>query len=277
MILTPIDTLKTTLQVQGARGTALLRQRTKANGIGSLWWGAFATAAATFVGHYPWFATVRFPCHRSWSGFWQLATVQLSLRDHSRTSQAPDNRMATSPCFHRLYGIYSFRFRVELSQGCEDVSSSQRHEGWIWWEKSLACFEWSMLTFYSWSSETCSPRRWIPRSVWTRPQNKNFVQWAPRIAIFHSVETVPGLVSLQSSEKMRIKLIKPGPDGTRRLVLDWLWEHQVITAEKLITCLVQLDRKSTFNGSAGCVIWCCAGNQVKTAEKVSRYTGLNRF
>jgi hypothetical protein len=58
MILTPIDTLKTTLQAQGSRGTALLRQRIKTNGIGSLWWGAFATAAATFVGHYPWFATV---------------------------------------------------------------------------------------------------------------------------------------------------------------------------------------------------------------------------
>jgi hypothetical protein len=58
MILTPIDTLKTTLQAQGARGTALLRRRIKSNGVGSLWWGAFATAAATFVGHYPWFATV---------------------------------------------------------------------------------------------------------------------------------------------------------------------------------------------------------------------------
>ncbi|KUJ08750.1 mitochondrial carrier [Mollisia scopiformis] len=60
MILTPIDTLKTTLQVQGASGTALLRQRIKTNGIGSLWWGAIATAAATFVGHYPWFATYNF-------------------------------------------------------------------------------------------------------------------------------------------------------------------------------------------------------------------------
>ncbi|KAK3330051.1 mitochondrial carrier domain-containing protein [Apodospora peruviana] len=57
MILTPIDTLKTTLQTRGARGTSILRQRIKTNGIGSLWWGAFATAAATFVGHYPWFAT----------------------------------------------------------------------------------------------------------------------------------------------------------------------------------------------------------------------------
>lgn len=59
MILTPIDTFKTTMQAQGPRGTALLRKRVKENGVGSLWWGAFATAAATFVGHYPWFATVR--------------------------------------------------------------------------------------------------------------------------------------------------------------------------------------------------------------------------
>jgi hypothetical protein len=61
MILTPIDTLNTTLQAQGAKGTAILRQRIKQHGIESLWWGAFATAAATFVGHYPWFATVRLP------------------------------------------------------------------------------------------------------------------------------------------------------------------------------------------------------------------------
>ena len=57
IILTPIDTLKTTLQVQGASGTAILRQRIKTNGIGSLWWGAIATAGHV-VGHYPWFATV---------------------------------------------------------------------------------------------------------------------------------------------------------------------------------------------------------------------------
>ncbi|KAF9877047.1 hypothetical protein CkaCkLH20_05313 [Colletotrichum karsti] len=60
MILTPIDTLKTTLQAQGAKGTAILRQRVKTHGIGSLWWGAFATAAATFVGHYPWFGTYNY-------------------------------------------------------------------------------------------------------------------------------------------------------------------------------------------------------------------------
>ncbi|CAK7274739.1 hypothetical protein SEPCBS119000_006327 [Sporothrix epigloea] len=57
MLLTPIDTVKTTLQTQGQRGTVLLRQRIRTDGLGSLWWGALATAAATFAGNYPWFAT----------------------------------------------------------------------------------------------------------------------------------------------------------------------------------------------------------------------------
>ncbi|PAV14763.1 mitochondrial carrier [Pyrrhoderma noxium] len=63
MILTPIDTFKTTLQTQGRDGMRLLKARIKANGIGSLWYGAFATAAATFVGHYPWFATYNLLSH----------------------------------------------------------------------------------------------------------------------------------------------------------------------------------------------------------------------
>lgn len=29
----------------------------KVYGVGSLWYGAWATACATFVGHYPWFGT----------------------------------------------------------------------------------------------------------------------------------------------------------------------------------------------------------------------------
>jgi len=57
MILTPVDTVKTTLQTQGSSGMAILRARIKRYGIGTLWYGAIATAAATFVGHYPWFGT----------------------------------------------------------------------------------------------------------------------------------------------------------------------------------------------------------------------------
>ncbi|TFK97441.1 mitochondrial carrier domain-containing protein [Pterulicium gracile] len=60
MLLTPVDTIKTTMQTQGARGMEILRERVKMHGIGSLFWGAFATAAATFVGYYPWFGTHNF-------------------------------------------------------------------------------------------------------------------------------------------------------------------------------------------------------------------------
>lgn len=53
ILITPIDTLKTTLQVEGPRGLKILRAR----GVLSLWNGALGSASATLVGHYPWFMT----------------------------------------------------------------------------------------------------------------------------------------------------------------------------------------------------------------------------
>ncbi|KAK8844536.1 hypothetical protein IAR55_006383 [Kwoniella newhampshirensis] len=61
MTLTPIDTIKTTQQTQGGvAGLKLVRNRIKELGVASLWYGALATAAATFVGHYPWFGTYNY-------------------------------------------------------------------------------------------------------------------------------------------------------------------------------------------------------------------------
>ncbi|CAD6587356.1 MAG: hypothetical protein TREMPRED_004726 [Tremellales sp. Tagirdzhanova-0007] len=61
MSLTPIDTLKTTQQTQGGvAGLKLLRERIRDRGVGTLWYGALATAAATFVGNYPWFGTYNY-------------------------------------------------------------------------------------------------------------------------------------------------------------------------------------------------------------------------
>ncbi|KAL4254160.1 mitochondrial carrier family protein [Abortiporus biennis] len=60
MILTPVDTVKTTMQTDGRKGLKILRSRIRKYGFGSLWYGALATAAATFVGHYPWFGTYNF-------------------------------------------------------------------------------------------------------------------------------------------------------------------------------------------------------------------------
>lgn len=57
MILVPVDTLKTTMQTRGAPGVQLLKDRLKKYGPATLWYGAWATAAASFVGSFPWFAT----------------------------------------------------------------------------------------------------------------------------------------------------------------------------------------------------------------------------
>lgn len=57
MVLMPIDCLKTTMQVEGANWGPMLGTKIKTHGLPVLWHGATASAAATFVGHYPWFAT----------------------------------------------------------------------------------------------------------------------------------------------------------------------------------------------------------------------------
>ena len=53
----PIDTAKTIMQVEGNRGWGSLMQKLKVGGPAVLYHGSMASAAATFVGHYPWFAT----------------------------------------------------------------------------------------------------------------------------------------------------------------------------------------------------------------------------
>ncbi|SCV70805.1 BQ2448_3567 [Microbotryum intermedium] len=61
MILVPIDTLKTTMQTEGSsQAFVILKQRVKMYGLSTLWAGAFATAAASFIGSFPWFATYNF-------------------------------------------------------------------------------------------------------------------------------------------------------------------------------------------------------------------------
>jgi hypothetical protein len=57
MGLTPLDTLKSTLQVRGETAYELLLSKLKAEGPGVLFQGAFASAGASFVGSYPWFLT----------------------------------------------------------------------------------------------------------------------------------------------------------------------------------------------------------------------------
>ena len=55
--ITPIDTLKTTLQVEGPSGLSLLYARVEQNGPMTLYSGSLGSSFATLVGHYPWFLT----------------------------------------------------------------------------------------------------------------------------------------------------------------------------------------------------------------------------
>jgi len=55
ILITPIDTLKTTLQVQGKEAMGQLRTKVEREGIMVLYQGAIANAVASFVGSYPWY------------------------------------------------------------------------------------------------------------------------------------------------------------------------------------------------------------------------------
>eukprot|EP00612_Vaucheria_litorea_P000196 CAMPEP_0171452634 /NCGR_PEP_ID=MMETSP0945-20130129/664_1 /TAXON_ID=109269 /ORGANISM="Vaucheria litorea, Strain CCMP2940" /LENGTH=277 /DNA_ID=CAMNT_0011977341 /DNA_START=32 /DNA_END=862 /DNA_ORIENTATION=- len=60
IILMPIDTTKTIMQVEGKNGFPALVKKVKTNGPTVLYHGAIAASTATFVGHYPWFFTFNF-------------------------------------------------------------------------------------------------------------------------------------------------------------------------------------------------------------------------
>lgn len=58
--LMPIDTIKTTMQVEGKDGFSKLMTKVGKNGPSAFFQGALASAGATFVGHYPWFAVYNY-------------------------------------------------------------------------------------------------------------------------------------------------------------------------------------------------------------------------
>jgi hypothetical protein len=60
IVLMPVDASKTAMQVQGADGLKELWDTVGQKGPGPLYRGAIAQAAATTVGHFPWFLTYNF-------------------------------------------------------------------------------------------------------------------------------------------------------------------------------------------------------------------------
>lgn len=57
LVILPIDTVKTTLQVNGKDGFQMIREKIASEGPSVLYNGAIASVLATIVGHYPWFFT----------------------------------------------------------------------------------------------------------------------------------------------------------------------------------------------------------------------------
>jgi len=55
--LVPLDTIKTVLQVEGRAGLQVIATKYTTGGVPVFFHGSIATSAATFLGHYPWFAT----------------------------------------------------------------------------------------------------------------------------------------------------------------------------------------------------------------------------
>mmetsp|Transcript_2040 Transcript_2040/g.2296 ORF Transcript_2040/g.2296 Transcript_2040/m.2296 type:complete len:430 (-) Transcript_2040:509-1798(-) len=60
IFLMPVDTSKTVMQVEGREGLENLYTSVASEGVGPLYRGALASAAATTVGHFPWFLTFNY-------------------------------------------------------------------------------------------------------------------------------------------------------------------------------------------------------------------------
>ncbi|GAB0494415.1 hypothetical protein MMPV_005708 [Pyropia vietnamensis] len=56
IFLMPVDAVKTSLQVNGASGLRLLLTKARTGGVPVFYHGALGAAAATYVGHFPWFS-----------------------------------------------------------------------------------------------------------------------------------------------------------------------------------------------------------------------------
>lgn len=56
IFLMPVDAVKTSLQVNGASGLRLLVTKARTGGVPVFYHGALGAAAATYVGHFPWFS-----------------------------------------------------------------------------------------------------------------------------------------------------------------------------------------------------------------------------
>lgn len=199
MILTPIDTVKTTLQAQGSTGIDLLRQRFKKYGIATLWWGAFATAGATFVGHYPWFATVRW---KSLAEIWPVLEVADIVKYNFLTEtiqEPPKSELLLWLLRLALIGFVASIVSDSVSNSLRVVKTYRQvndtkvsysmHHG--------PTYKHALLIHISRCCQAGGSRGWDSRASREGTFHKNFVQWSPRNTVFHIVEAVSWSVRLK--------------------------------------------------------------------------------
>ena len=110
IMLMPIDTVKTTLQVEGKGGLQLLRQKVKTSPL-ALWHGSMGACTATFVGHYPWFATYNFL--QSKVRFYLLKSILYKLTSDPATRH--NNQKAGTKCGNWLYQFGCFRLLFKFA------------------------------------------------------------------------------------------------------------------------------------------------------------------
>lgn len=60
VLLMPIDTCKTILQVEGSQGWNILGRKVRTHGPSVMFYGSVASATATLAGHYPWYTTYNY-------------------------------------------------------------------------------------------------------------------------------------------------------------------------------------------------------------------------
>jgi hypothetical protein len=60
IVIMPIDSIKTNMQVNGKDGLKVLSNKINKGGVPVLYNGALASSSATFVGHFPWFFTYNY-------------------------------------------------------------------------------------------------------------------------------------------------------------------------------------------------------------------------
>lgn len=112
----PVDTFKSSLQVNGSRGIPILRERIAQEGFFTLYNGAGASAVSTIAGHFPWFFTYNY-----------LNTV-FPREDYTEAHHRVIRSAAVGFCSSSVSDIVSNTFRVikvnrQTQTGNESYSS----------------------------------------------------------------------------------------------------------------------------------------------------------